>query len=407
MDDVTAEIRAMYERFPYPSGAPVNRLGSDVDLILSHGAQAPTLTGPRQVLDAGCGRALGLIGAATLQPEVQFTGIDINRVALAESRTAIQQRGLTNIKLQEIDLMTLEGLEAPGGGFDVIHSSGVLHHMSDPAASLALLRENLAPHGMLNLMVYARNGRDPLLKTAAAIDVLFPDGTPLNERVALARQVAIFGAEHLLRGTRLADTGEVDDVELVDRVLNVNETSYDIPDMWELIEAAGLRFIRWAEPLDWEVDLQVPASALRDRLHTLSPAEQYTFLERVLCPPGLELILAHRDNEPRAKLDPSRIADTVFRVSPEVVISAGVRQTPAGQRTETLELRVRDQDPVPVGAGPTATVLLAMREWSGDLKGRELLKNLQALGLNPAEREAVIMELVRVEVLYRPHRAST
>ncbi len=404
MDQVTSNIRDMYERFPYPSGVPVNRLGSDVDLILSLGSTAPPAAGPRRVLDAGCGRALGLIGAATLQPKVQFTGIDINRVGLAESQTAIKERGLTNIRLQEVDLMTLAGLKTPQAGYDVIHSSGVIHHLSDPAASLALLRQKLAPHGMINLMVYGRNGRDPLLKIAAAIDVLFPDGTPLPERVDLARQVSIFGADHLLKGTRFADTGQVDDVEMVDRILNVNETSYDITDMWKMIDTAGLHFIRWAEPLDWEVNLQVPASALRDRLNSLPPVDQYRFLEMILCPPGLELVLAHKDNAPRPALDPADVADTVFRISPDATISTGVRHTPAGQRTESLELQVRGQSPVPVAAGPTATALLAFREWGGDMKGRQLQKKLQGLGLRADESLAVIVELVRVEVLYRPHR---
>ncbi len=404
MDQITASIRDMYEKYPYPTGAPNNRLGSDVDLILSYGARAPEGAGPRQVLDAGCGRALGLIGAATFQPEVQFVGIDINRVGLAESKTAVDQRGLKNIRLQEVDLMSLDGLEAPTGGFDVIHSSGVIHHLSDPAASLGLLRENLAPHGLINLMVYGRNGRDPLLKTAAAIDVLFPDGTPLVDRVALARQVATFGTDGVLKGSRFADTGEVNDVEMVDRLLNANETTYDIASLWQMIDTAGLRFVRWAEPLDWQVELQVPASDLRDRLLKLPIFEQYRFLEMVLCPPMLEIMLAHKDNAPRPELGMADIANAVFRVSPEITIGTSVRHTPAGPRTETLELRVRNQDPVPITAGPTATALLAMREWGDDLPGRELQQKFAALGLAPADIPAVILELVRVEVLYRPYR---
>jgi len=405
MDDVTAAIRDMYEKYPYPSGTPANRLGSDVDLILSHGSCAPPRSGRRQVLDAGCGRALGLMGAATLQPEVDFTGIDINRVALAETKTALQERGLRNVRLQEVDLMTLEGLEAPSGGFDVIHSSGVLHHLGDPAAGLALLREHLAPHGMINLMVYGRNGRDPLLKAAAAIDVLF-EGTDaaLPDRVQLARQVAIFGADHLLKGTCFESTGEVDDVELVDRVLNVNETSYDIAGMWDLIAAAGLRFVRWAEPLDWDISTQLPESDLRVHLQQLPPREQYRFLEMVLCPAGLELVLAQQDNAPRSPLVEAEIERTIFRVSPEIVIGTGVRQTPAGQRTETLDLKVRDREPVPLGAGPTAAALLALRDWEGDIPGRALLKKLGRLGMDAATGTAVVMELVRVEALYRPHR---
>jgi SAM-dependent methyltransferase len=404
MDQITSDIRDMYEKFPYPSGEPTNRLGSDVDLILSYGALAPTTSGSRQVLDAGCGRALGLIGAATLQPDVQFTGIDINRVGLADSQAAITQRGLKNIRLQEVDLMTLTGLATPPGGYDVIHSSGVIHHLSDPAASLALLRENLAPHGLVNLMVYGRNGRDPLLKTAAAIDVLFPADTPLVDRVALARQVAIYGSEHVLKGSRFADTGQVDDVEMVDRVLNANETTYDIAGLWQMIDAAGLRFVRWAEPLDWQTKMQVPDSDLRKHLLTLSLVEQYQFLEMVLCPPMLEVMLAHKDNAPRPDLGPADIAGTVFRVSPEVTIGTSVRHAPAGTRTETLELKVRNQDPVPITAGPTAATLLAMREWGDDLPGRDLQAKLAGLGLEAADIQAVILELLRVDVLYRPHR---
>ena len=404
MDQITSAIRDMYERFPYPSGVPTNRLGSDVDLILSHGKLAPATAGPRQVLDAGCGRALGLIGAATLQPGVQFTGIDINRIGLADSKAAVSQRGLRNIHLQEVDLMTLEGLKAPAGGYDVIHSSGVIHHLSDPAASLALLRQNLAPHGMVNLMVYGRNGRDPLLKTAAAIEVLFSEETPLVDRVHLARQVAIFGTDSVLKGSRFADTGEVDDVELVDRVLNVNETTYGIADLWRMIDAAGLRFIRWAEPLDWQTELQVPDSDLRDHLLKLPLLEQYRFLEMVLCPALLEVVLGHKDNEPRPALNPADIANSTFRVSPEITIGTSVRHTPAGPRTETLELKVRNQEPVPISSGPTATALLAMREWGDDMPGTLVQEKLSHLGLAAGEIQAVIMELLRVEVLYRPHR---
>jgi len=405
MDEITAEIREMYEKFPYPSGPPKNRVGSDVDLLLSCGALAPPKLQPRQVLDAGCGRAVGLIGAATLQPQVQFTGIDINRVALEDAQVAIGQRGLDNVRLQEVDLMTLAGLEAPSGGFDVIHSSGVLHHLADPAAGLALLKEKLAPHGMINLMVYGRNGRDPLLKTAAAIDGLFPAGdVPLADRVGLARQVAVLAADHVLKGTRFENTGEVDDVEFVDRLLNVNETSYDIDDMWALIEMAGLRFVRWVDPLAWDIDSQLPDSDLRRRLHTLPLLDQYRFLERVLCPTSLELVLARKDNVPREPLDPLAIVKTVFRVSPEVVIGTGVRHSPAGLRTETLNLTVRDGQAIPVGAGPTAAALLALREWVGDIPGRSLVKKLAAVGVAEETVSAVVMELLRVEVLYRPHR---
>ena len=54
---------------------------------------------------------------------MQFTAIDINRVALADATKKAGELGLTNIRFQDVDLMTLEGLDVPEGGFDVIISS--------------------------------------------------------------------------------------------------------------------------------------------------------------------------------------------------------------------------------------------------------------------------------------------
>ena len=135
---------------------------------------------PLHALDAGCGRGVGLLGNATSQPDVQFLGIDINRVALAEITAEAARRGLKNVQVQEIDLMTLEGLQAPEGGFDVVYASGVIHHLADPLEGLRRLASVLAPHGMLVLMLYGRHGRAPLYRLARAIDLLIPRDRPLQ-----------------------------------------------------------------------------------------------------------------------------------------------------------------------------------------------------------------------------------
>ena len=43
--------------------------------------------------------------------------------------------------------------------FELIECSGVLHHLADPAAGLAVLRGLLAPGGVMKLGLYARRGR--------------------------------------------------------------------------------------------------------------------------------------------------------------------------------------------------------------------------------------------------------
>ena len=402
MDQTTRAIRDMYEQYPYPTGGPVNRVGSDVDLLLSYGALRPKAGAePRRVLDAGCGRGLGILGAATLQPEVQFLGVDINRVALAEAREQVTARGLRNVQFAECDLMSLAGLEVPPGGFDVIHSSGVLHHLSNPAAGLAALRGALAPHGLINMMIYGKHGREPLMQVAAAIGLLFPAETPLAERVPTAREVAALARKHVLPGTRFMDTAETGDVEFVDRVLNVNETSYDVPAVMRLLHETDLKFLRWIEPADWDPLQRLPDGAVRRRLLELDPVTQWTFLELMFRPAGLEFVIAHAANSPRTPLTAAEVPGGRFRVSPEVVISTGVRHTPSGLRTEQMQVRVRTREPLTIGAGPAALALMVLKDEARSWTGEQLLTAQSGQGTSREVGIAVVLELVRQEILVR------
>jgi SAM-dependent methyltransferase len=357
--------------------------------------------GPRRVLDAGCGRALGLLGAATLQPDVQFVGADINRVALAEAQEQAATRGLKNIRFVECDLMTLAGLDIPPGGFDVIHSSGVLHHLSDPAAGLNRLREALAPHGLINLMVYGRYGREPLMQVSAAIGLLFPPDTPLAARLPLAREVAALAREHVLPGTRFLDTATVDDVEMVDRVLNVNETSYEATTVMQVLESAGLQFLRWIEPADWDPSRRLPDGSLRRQVAALRPLDQWRFLELMYRPAGLELVVGHAGNALRAPLTTADVATSHFRLSPEVVIGTGVRHTPAGLRTEQLSVTVRTRPPLPINAGPAAAALMLLKDEARQWSGQQLIQAQVRLGATAEIAEAVVLDLVKHEILMR------
>jgi len=401
MDKTTQNVRQMYEQFPYPSGTPTNRVGSDTELLLSYITAKRNTRKPMQVLDAGCGRGLGIISAATLQPDVLFHGIDLNRVALEDAAASAKQRGLKNVTFQECDLMTLEGLNVPDGGFDVIHSSGVLHHLTDPQAGLIRLRDTLADQGVINIMVYALYGRQPLLDVATAISLLFGDDTPLAQRIPAARATALLARHNTLGGTPFENTFEVDDVEFVDRVLNVNETTYDIPMMWDLLEAAGLKFIRWVEPNDWAIDRLLPAGELLQRVSALPAKDQFRFIELLCHRPGFEMIIARAGSEASSLPLPEELENCRFRLHPEVVIGTEVRHTPAGLRTETLTFKLRLREPVPVPSGPFATVLMHLKDKPGVLKGQQLLRQLSRAGVSDADSKAVVLELCRQEVLFR------
>ena len=62
-----------------------------------------------------------------------------------------QKHNLHNLALYHLNLEETASLERT---FDLIVSSGVLHHLPNPGAGLRALREVLKPHGVMSLMLY-------------------------------------------------------------------------------------------------------------------------------------------------------------------------------------------------------------------------------------------------------------
>jgi SAM-dependent methyltransferase len=404
MDEITSAVRAMYEKYPYPPAAtPQIRVGSDARMLLSYGKLARKKGRPLQVLDAGCGRAAGLVGAAAVQRDVHFTGIDLNRVALDEAGATLKARGLTNVKLQAVNLMTLEGLDVPEGGFDVIVSSGVLHHLSSPAEGLAKLKAVLAPHGMISLMVYGREGRHALYRTVRALDLVVPRTLTLEERLDAARHLVRAPQAEALFAGPFSDAPTVADAELVDRYLHVHETSYTVRELYTLIEEGGMKPLRWNEPEIWDTNEVLP-EALRERASKLSAIDRYSLVEAVAYRPMLDLVVGHAENALRPEISPAAIDDAMLAVSPDVSFTVETRSL-RGVRPERVVVKRRRKSMV-FSAAPLAAAVLVLRDQSAPFRGTELIKALAGFGVSARDARAVGAELLRTEVLYAPHPAD-
>lgn len=404
MDAITTELRTMYEEFPYPSVAtPQQRVGWSVDLLLSYGKRAPVASG-RVVLDAGCGRGAGILGAAALQPDVLFIGVDMNRVALAEARASAEARRLPNVIFQEVDLNTLEGLDVPEGGFDVIFSSGVIHHMPDPEAGLKKLSGLLAPHGMLQLMVYGRRGREPLYRVVRAMDQLVPRSVPVRDRLVVARELArALATNETVSCGPWRDLAGVDDVELVDRYLNVNERSYDIPELFALLDAAGLGFVRWTEPNEWDVTALVKGGPLQELAAQLDAQRRFALVDELAWRPRFELVACAKGNEPRPLLTKEELVGATLAVSPEVSFTTEVRNVSGGQRVESLAVRVRRGPPLTFDRGLIASALVVLKDASAPFRGADLLFLLGKNGIPLHAAQDLVLHLLATEILYAAH----
>ena len=398
MDRVTAAVRAFYEAYPYPPG---NRPDCDAyhgRLLLSYIERPKGMPKQLQLLEAGCGRGINLAAAAALQPEDQFTGIDINRVAIDEASANTRNKALSNLNFHLADLLDPASLPGVSRGYDVILSYGVIHHLSDPLKGLQQLTQQLAPHGVMSLMVDGRYGRQPLDRFLQALQIVSADGGADTERESTARALARIAERGVFHGNCWQGTSSVDEVEFADRCLHVHEQSYDIESLWQLLDRVGLKFIRWHESDDWSVAHISDDLELFEPLQALEPSVAYQVIERLTYRPKLSLVVARKEDRPRLPLTEEQLLSNRLCLSPQlkqITDEAGHRQW--RRRGRKLSIDVQDL---------AHRLLMAASEIGSGFTGSQLLQQLTGESISPQQGVDSLRQLYALECLYAPHETD-
>jgi SAM-dependent methyltransferase len=234
-DDVSLQVRSHYEEHPYPQWLAAEPVGppTTLDALLSE--QFPDSSfipggkeGSIDILVAGCGTGRSAIHAAQRFRDAQVLAIDRQTRAL----------GIRNLRHAHADIMKLSSIDRT---FEMIESSGVLHHLADPFAAWRILVSLLKPGGVMQIALYSQIARRDVV--AARTFIAERGYRPIPEDIRLCRQelLACEDGTPLRNVTLTSDFYSLSDCR--DLLFHGQEHRLTLPQIARFLSDNGLRFL--------------------------------------------------------------------------------------------------------------------------------------------------------------------
>jgi 2-polyprenyl-3-methyl-5-hydroxy-6-metoxy-1,4-benzoquinol methylase len=248
-DDVSRKVREQYEESPYPRWvrlaiAPkvksVAEVCNEVKLQL-HSENIKSVLSP-SILIAGCGTGQHSIGTASRFASCEVTAVDLSRASLAYAQRKTSELGITNVKYLHADILNLGEL---GKQFDIIESSGVIHHMDDPMAGWRILVGLLKTGGLMKTGLYSELARRHIVMTRGEIERQ-GIGTSDAEIRQFRGSLAASHSENHQSLTAWPDFFSLS--ELRDLIFHVQEHRFTLPDISCCLDELGLKFCGFENP---------------------------------------------------------------------------------------------------------------------------------------------------------------
>lgn len=157
---VSLKVRQQYEEHPYPrwDRLPTDYPSMPVDewfrtFFPRSAFRSIGQPGGPDVLIGGCGTGRHSILFARAYPGAKVLAVDLSLASLSYAKEKTRAMGLNNIEYAQADILELGSLDRK---FDVISSSGVLHHLADPERGWRVLLSLLRPDGCMHIGLYSK-----------------------------------------------------------------------------------------------------------------------------------------------------------------------------------------------------------------------------------------------------------
>lgn len=282
-------VQGLYNTYPFPPEPLLDEPPPGYNWRWNWNAAYSFCTGRKpsrqniRILDAGCGTGVGTEYLIYLNPEAEIVGIDLSEKALDVAQKRCQQSGVvrSGVSFQQLHLENAAQLP---GSFDYINCVGVLHHLPDPIAGIKALASKLAAGGLFHIFVYAELGRWEIQLMQQAIALLQGEKKgDYRDGVKVGRQIFASLPENNRLVKQEKERWSMEnhrDESFADMYVHPQEMDYNIRTLFQLIDAAGLEFIGFSNPLYWQLErLLGKAPELLERAQNLTERDRYRLIE--------------------------------------------------------------------------------------------------------------------------------
>ncbi len=248
------------------------------------------------ILIAGCGTNQASVFAYN-NPDAKVVAVDISQPSLDHQQYLKDKHGLWNL---ELHLLPIEELPTLGLDFDLIVSTGVLHHMASPPAGIEALKACLRPDGAIALMLYAKYGRIgvEVLESAFRDMGLGQDDASVQ---VVKEVIAALSAHHPVQYyLTIARDLQSSDAALVDTFLHGRQRSYSIDECIDLVTSAGLAFQGlFLKAPYYPHDLFAPGTEAYRAINALPETKLWSVMERIQTANACHFFMACHEDRPK------------------------------------------------------------------------------------------------------------
>ena len=241
-DETSKMVEAQYSDSPYPrwSYIPKNdELTLDFFIKTKNLKLAKTienLQNPPDILIAGCGTGVQSISVAQQFPRSNVLALDLSKSSLAYALRKTKELGISNINYVHGDILDLHKIDKK---FDVIHCTGVLHHMRSPSQGLECLIETLKEDGLMKLGLYSNIARTEINKIR---NLIKKNKIPFTNNSIHSFRQNMINDDHILINEFNTSIDFFSLSGFRDLYFNIQETQYNIPEIKKIINNYNLHF---------------------------------------------------------------------------------------------------------------------------------------------------------------------